>query len=256
MKNSSFLIDLNCPAVTRRRNFTLIELLVVIAIIAILAGMLLPALGKAREHGYDTSCKNSLKQFGYVFAAYTNDNDGWYPYYMDGTTDRFRDWHVLLFRTGYIQCTRNSTDDGWNMALRCPRPGFKPDHCTYALNGVATGWGGGIKGVNNHLGCKDNEIATPSKLTVLCDTTPWGINSTGNAVDRFFINYRCFETATIPRTATNKYAIRLDAHGKSGNFLAAAGNIMVLTPYNAVYAPYFTTSTHWAHKTYTVFYHD
>ena len=240
----------------KKMNFTLVELLVVIAIIAILAALLLPALNKARDRVYDASCKNSLKQIGIVFSTYTSDNNGWYPYYMDGTTDRFRDWHTLLYRLGYIQCKRNSTDDGWNMVLRCPRPEFKPDHQTYALNGVTTGWGGGIQGINNHKGCRDSEIKMPSKLTVLSDTTPWGINSTGTAVDRYFTNYRCFETATIPRTVTNKYAIRLDAHGTSGNFLAAAGNVMVLTPFNAFYSPYFTTSTNWAHKTYTVFNHD
>ena len=66
----------------RTSGFTLIELLIVLAVISILAGMLLPVLGKAKEMAHATSCTNNLKQHGLIFNFYQNDYDGWMvPYY-------------------------------------------------------------------------------------------------------------------------------------------------------------------------------
>lgn len=81
----------------KKQEFTLVELLVTIAVIAILAGMLLPALNKARDTAYGASCLSNLKQLGTGMDMYIGDSDDFYPMLRYANPASTADYDTTIF---------------------------------------------------------------------------------------------------------------------------------------------------------------
>jgi prepilin-type N-terminal cleavage/methylation domain-containing protein/prepilin-type processing-associated H-X9-DG protein len=83
---------------SKKKGFTLIELLVVIAIIALLAAILFPVFGRARENARKATCQSNLKQIGLAMQMYSQDYDGFFPlwYNSSGTDGVNKSWVDVL----------------------------------------------------------------------------------------------------------------------------------------------------------------
>ena len=106
-----------------KRGFTLIDLLVVIAIIAILAGLLLPALNKAKAATKKAVCINNLGQWGKALHLFASENDDYMPPEGTGTTlNPNTGWYVVLPRM--LQPNKNYFEQPWRTNSRAPVDGW------------------------------------------------------------------------------------------------------------------------------------
>jgi len=156
-----------CHAGKTRNVFTLIELLVTVAIIAILAGMLLPALNSARCKARGASCRGMLKQMGQMEELYSGDNDDWIsPVRMShGLTNK--EWFHLLapygeslflmrYNKGLYSPNTSTDSEQWRFYAVPPCPEFDLSTKKYGLVSVTSDMkkvaGHGGYGANRHRG--------------------------------------------------------------------------------------------------------
>ncbi len=168
------------------RGFTLIELLVVVAIITTLIAILLPSLGRAREHAQGVTCASNQRQLAVISIAWANENNLWLP---PAVFYRMFDKYGAPWGSGVFTCP---AANDYDPTVQHDVGGVLKTHYVIGINqnlvmstdGPAgpyngteweSGSGGGAWGPNNvffntHANAKLNEVADPARSVLYTDT--------------------------------------------------------------------------------------
>jgi len=201
-----------------RKGFTLIELLVVIAIIAILAAILFPVFGRARENARRSSCQSNLKQIGLGFAQYSQDYDErTVPMRTGGLSSIYFEWDTIV--QPYIKSTQ---------IFRCPSSTATVLTYSYSQNIAGTNGGNSLA-----------QFQSTSLIPIVMDAV--GTSQT-NRVLWFNMNI------TPTNTVQGRYSVRGTAvqspsddaeampyanlHLDTSNYLFLDGHVKALRPSN------------------------
>jgi len=206
------------------RRFTLIELLIVVAIIAMLASLLMPALGAARARAKSIACRSNLKQNGLLYFTYMNDFNEYLPANNNPATTAYYNWYQYFILADYIKkytvfaCPVGPSGT-WNNAT--------PSWCGYTYGAEET-WG-------FMKLAKTNKASSPVYYPLLADSSHTSYTTSYRQF--WHIGYDATTTSGCIFLRHNNYANILfgDGHSEEGN-----KNKMLNSPYT-----WNNGSSHW-----------